>query len=139
MCHELSNAYVIDTGIITTHPDFEGRAFFGADFTGSYPNGGDGNGHGTHVAGTIGSKSYGVAKAVNLISLSVCDKKGRCDDSAIIAALDYATKKPRQGSRIKSVAKLSLGDDPSEPIDLAIDAGIIGGVKKRQLYRSFRP
>jgi subtilisin family serine protease len=123
------NAYVIDTGILTTHPDFEGRAFFGADFTGSYPNGGDGHGHGTHVAGTIGSKSYGVAKAVTLISLSVCDSRGHCEDSAIIAALDYATKKAsEQGSRIKSVANLSVGGSPSEPLDLAIKAATKAGL-----------
>jgi subtilisin family serine protease len=123
------NAYVIDTGILTTHPDFEGRAFFGADFTGTKPNGGDDNGHGTHVAGTIGSKSYGVAKAVNLISLSVCDIEGLCADSAIIAALDYATKRAsEQGSRIKSVANLSLGGGPSVAIDLAIDAATKEGL-----------
>jgi subtilisin family serine protease len=123
------NAYVIDTGILTTHPDFEGRAVFGADFTGAYPNGGDGNGHGTHVAGTIGSKSYGVAKAVTLVGLSVCDSQGQCEDSAIIAALDYATKKAtEQGSRIKSVANLSLGGEASEPIDLAIEAATKSGL-----------
>jgi subtilisin family serine protease len=123
------NAYVIDTGILTTHPDFEGRAVFGADFTGTNPYGGDGNGHGTHVAGTIGSKTYGVAKAVTLIGLSVCDGNGDCEDSAIIAALDYATKKAsEQGSRIKSVANLSVGGYPSEPIDLAIKAATKAGL-----------
>jgi subtilisin family serine protease len=125
------NVYVIDTGIFTTHPDFEGRAVFGADFTGTKPNGGDSIGHGTHVAGIIGSKTYGVAKAVTLIDLNVYSNEGSFDyeDSAILAALDYATKKAsEQGSRIKSVANLSFGGDPSEPIDLAIEAATKAGL-----------
>jgi subtilisin family serine protease len=67
-------AYIIDTGIYTAHSSFQGRAKFGASFiTGSVI---DDNGHGTHVAGTIGSYAYGVAKKVNLVAVKVLDNAG---------------------------------------------------------------
>src|SRR6266581_4552641 len=62
------NVFVLDTGIRPTHQDFGGRAHIGADFVGDGQNGIDCNGHGTHVAGTIGGTTYGVAKNVNLIA-----------------------------------------------------------------------
>lgn len=68
-------AYVIDTGIYTSHPDFEGRATFLANYAGDGANS-DGNGHGTHVAGTIGSKTYGVAKQTKLYAVKVLDASG---------------------------------------------------------------
>jgi subtilisin family serine protease len=68
-------AYVIDTGISTTHPEFEGRATFLANYAGDGQNT-DGNGHGTHVAGTIGSKTYGVAKKTKLYAVKVLDASG---------------------------------------------------------------
>jgi hypothetical protein len=75
------NAYVIDTGIFVDHPEFEGRARFGKSFS---PDGAlDGNGHGTHVAGTIGSKTYGVAKKVNLIAVKVLDAQGSGSTSQV--------------------------------------------------------
>lgn len=67
--------YVIDTGISTTHPEFEGRATFLANFAGDGQNT-DGNGHGTHCAGTVGSKSYGVAKKTKLYAVKVLDASG---------------------------------------------------------------
>jgi subtilisin family serine protease len=68
-------AYVIDTGIYTAHPEFEGRATFLANYAGDGQNS-DGNGHGTHVAGTIGSKTYGVAKKTKLYAVKVLDASG---------------------------------------------------------------
>lgn len=68
-------AYVIDTGIYTAHPEFEGRAIFLANFAGDGSNT-DGNGHGTHCAGTIGSKTYGVAKQAKLFAVKVLDSSG---------------------------------------------------------------
>jgi subtilisin family serine protease len=67
--------YVVDTGISTTHPEFEGRATFLANFAGDGQNS-DGNGHGTHCAGTIGSKTYGVAKKTKLYAVKVLDASG---------------------------------------------------------------
>jgi subtilisin family serine protease len=67
--------YVIDTGISTTHPEFEGRATFLANYAGDGSNT-DGNGHGTHCAGTVGSKTYGVAKKTKLYAVKVLDASG---------------------------------------------------------------
>lgn len=67
-------AYVIDTGIYVDHPDFEGRAKFLSNQVDSDDT--DGNGHGTHVAGTIGSKTYGVAKKTQLFAVKVLDASG---------------------------------------------------------------
>ena len=67
--------YVIDTGIYTAHPEFEGRASFLANFAGDGQNS-DGNGHGTHCAGTVGSKTYGVAKKAKLFAVKVLDASG---------------------------------------------------------------
>lgn len=70
-----SCAYVVDTGIYTQHPEFEGRATFLANFAGDGSNT-DGNGHGTHCAGTVGSKTYGIAKKVNLYAVKVLGADG---------------------------------------------------------------
>lgn len=67
--------YVIDTGIYTAHPEFEGRATFLANFAGDGSNT-DGNGHGTHCAGTVGSKTYGVAKKAKIFAVKVLDASG---------------------------------------------------------------
>jgi subtilisin family serine protease len=67
--------YVIDTGISTTHPEFEGRATFLANFAGDGIDD-DANGHGTHCAGTVGSKTYGVAKRTKLFAVKVLDGTG---------------------------------------------------------------
>ena len=75
-------AYVIDSGILPTHQEFGGRASVGADFVGDGRNGIDCNGHGTHVAGTIGGATYGVAKDVDLVAVRVfaCTGGSRVDE-----------------------------------------------------------
>jgi subtilisin family serine protease len=87
----------------------------------------DGNGHGSHVAGTIGSKSYGVAKKVNLIAVKVLDGRGYGDTSGVIAGIEYvATEGPK--SRRKAVANMSLGGPSSRALDRAVQAAVKAGV-----------
>jgi subtilisin family serine protease len=84
------HAYIIDSGIDPTHPNFGGRATF--DFNGLDSNNTDCNGHGTHVAGTIGSTSYGVAKGVRLHGVKWLNCSGGGTASAAIAAVDWVTR-----------------------------------------------
>src|SRR5204863_7295562 len=98
------NAYVIDTGIRTSHQDLGGRASWGTNTTGD-GNNTDCQGHGTHVAGTIGGTSYGVAKQVKLVAVKVLGCDGTGSSSGVIAGIDWVTAhavKP-------AVANLSLG------------------------------
>ena len=118
------NAYIIDTGILMTHLEFEGRATSGFDFVNNDVDATDCNGHGTHVAGTIGSKSYGVAKKVNLIGVRVLDCGGSGSYAGVIAGVDWVTanhKKP-------AVANMSLGGPISQALEDAIANSIKAGV-----------
>jgi len=97
------NAYVIDTGIRTTHADFGGRASLAAVFVNEGCN--DCNGHGTHVSGTIGGSTYGVAKAVSLRGVKVCDAFGGCPGDAVVAGVNWVTS-----NHVKpAVVNMSLG------------------------------
>jgi subtilisin family serine protease len=91
-------AYIIDTGIRTSHTDFGGRASVGFDAIGDGFNGQDCNGHGTHVAGTVGGSTYGVAKAVSLISVRVLDCGGIGSSAGLIAG---STSSPRTTRRVR--------------------------------------
>ncbi|HEX5724023.1 MAG TPA: S8 family peptidase, partial [Longimicrobiaceae bacterium] len=107
-------AYIVDTGIRTTHTNFGGRASIGRDFIGDGST--DCNGHGTHVAGTVGSTTYGVAKGVTLIGVRVfaCGNSG--STSTIIAGIDWVT-----ANAIKpAVANMSLGAGASTAMDAAV-------------------
>lgn len=110
-------AYVIDTGIRTTHADFGGRAASGYDAI----DGGaadDCNGHGTHVASTVGGATYGVAKDVSLVAVRVLDCRGRGTTSGIIAGIDWVVGHHQAGQ--PAVANLSLGGGASTALDNAI-------------------
>jgi serine protease len=118
------NVYVIDTGIRTTHKEFEGRAVSGFDSVDNDNNANDCNGHGTHVAGTIGSRTYGVAKNAKLIAVRVLDCEGSGTISGVIAGVEWVTahhSKP-------AVANMSLGGGSSQALDDAIKASIRAGV-----------
>ncbi|WP_282697108.1 S8 family peptidase [Streptomyces sp. CC208A] len=100
-------AYVIDTGIEFTHGDFGGRARAGFDAIGDGRNGADCNGHGTHVAGTVGGTTFGVARKVNLVSVRVLDCTSRGAWSGIIAGFDWVARNAQQ----PAVVNASLGGD----------------------------
>ena len=117
-------AYVIDSGILTGHQEFGGRASLGKDLVGT--NGGqDCNGHGTHVAGTIGGKTYGVAKNVTLIAVRVFDCTGGSTWETIIAGIDWVIGNHVGGP---AVANMSLGGGSSSAVDTATNNLINDGV-----------
>lgn len=118
------NAYVIDTGILTTHQEFQGRAVSGADFVDNDGDATDCNGHGTHVAGTIGSRAFGVAKNVKLTAVRVLDCAGSGTYSGVIAGVDWVT-----AHHVKpAVANMSLGGPVSQALEDAITNSIKAGV-----------
>ncbi|MGI8459512.1 MAG: S8 family serine peptidase [Propionibacteriaceae bacterium] len=118
-------AYVVDTGIRTTHTQFGGRARSGYDFVDHDATAQDCNGHGTHVAGTLGGKTFGVAKGVSIVALRVLDCDGEGYESDVVAALDWVLV--HHGST-SSVVNLSIGGSPSQIIDDAIAALTKAGV-----------
>lgn len=119
-------AYVIDTGINVTHNDFAGRVLTGntqiADGRGTV----DCNGHGTHVAGTIGGSTYGVAKAVSLVPVRVLDCLGSGTFSSVIAGIDWVIANHAMGQ--PAVANLSLGGGLSLAVNDAIARLVADGV-----------
>lgn len=117
------NVYVMDTGILTTHTDFQGRATAAYDAINDGNGGTDCNGHGTFVAGLIGGSTYGVAKEVNLKSVRVLDCTGEGTVSDIIAAIDWITT----NAPIPSVVNMSLGGAANISLDTAIQNGISAG------------
>lgn len=120
------DVYVLDSGLEVSHADFEGRAKVAASFV-QGEDGRDFSGHGTHVAGTIAGKTFGVAKKANVFGIKVIGKNGVGYDSNIIAGISYVMKNKRAG--IKSVINLSLGGHKSRALDEAVghavDAGIV--------------
>lgn len=117
-------AYVLDTGIRITNKDFGGRASYGWDFVDNDAVASDCNGHGTHVAGTIGGSQYGVAKNVNLVAVRVLDCDGSGSYSQIIAGVDWVTK-----NAVKpAVANMSIGGSVSKALDDAVNRSIASGV-----------
>ena len=118
------HAYVIDTGINLTHSDFGGRAKSGYDFVDDDSNATDCNGHGTHVAGTIGGSSYGVAKGVQLTAVRVLDCAGSGSYADVIAGIDWVT----QNAVKPAVANMSLGGGISTSVDNAVRSSISSGV-----------
>jgi subtilisin family serine protease len=124
-------AYIIDTGINEKHEDFEGRAKKGPTFVQEAPASGDADvdGHGTHVAGTIGGKKYGVAKKVSLVGIKVFDDEGSATTIDIIQALSWIVNDVHQ-SHIpkKAVVNLSLGGGASPAMDAAIASAVRQGV-----------
>ncbi len=118
-------AYVIDTGVRFTHTDFGGRAVTGFDAI----DGGsadDGHGHGTHVAGTVGGTSYGVAKGVTLVGVRVLNNAGSGTTAQVVAGIDWVTGDHDPGEL--AAANMSLGGGIDTTIDNAVASSIADGV-----------
>jgi subtilisin family serine protease len=118
-------AYVIDTGIRFSHAEFGGRAETGFDAV----DGGaadDCNGHGTHVAGTIGGTTYGVAKEVTLVAVRVLNCVGSGSTARVVAGIDWVTQDHAPGT--PAVANMSLGGGASTALDSAVTNSIADGV-----------
>lgn len=127
------DVYVIDTGINIKHEDFGGRAIWGL----TAPNGDedrDGNGHGTHVASTIGGKLHGVAKNSTLIAVKVLRSNGYGSMADVLKGVDWAASEHKRkvaasdNKPVKSVANMSLGGGKSIALNNAIEAAIESGV-----------
>jgi subtilisin family serine protease len=119
-------AYIIDTGIRRTHVDFGGRAIFGFDSVDGTGLIQDCNGHGTHVAGTVGGSTWGVAKGVTLVAVRVLDCAGFGLTSGIIAGVNWVTGNHAAGQ--PAVANMSLGGGASAALDQAVQNSIADGV-----------
>ena len=119
-------AYIIDTGIRTTHTQFGGRAVSGFDAVDGALPADDCNGHGTHVAGTVGSADFGVAKDVRLVAVRVLDCAGDGYTSDVIAGVDCVTGNHATGA--PAVANMSLGGGPSTALDNSVKASVADGV-----------
>lgn len=117
-------AYVIDTGINYSHADFGGRAVFGFDAFSDGQNGDDCDGHGTHVAGTIGGNQWGIAKNVNLVAVRVLDCQGGGTAAGVIAGVDWVTA----NAEGPSVANMSLGGGAIESLDDAVRNSVNAGI-----------
>ncbi len=125
----LSTAWVLDTGVDINHPLFQGRASWATSLDPATTNT-DVHGHGTHVAGSIGSSIYGVAKEVAIRSVQVCDSQGSCPTSWIISAIQYVVNqyKAKGTTRITDVINMSLGGGLSSALNNAVASATSAGV-----------
>ncbi|HEU4794166.1 MAG TPA: S8 family peptidase [Pyrinomonadaceae bacterium] len=124
------NAYVIDTGILPTHVEFDGRASAIYDAVDPQGNGIDCNGHGSHVAGTIGGQHFGVAKHVRLFGVRVLDCQGAGAWSDVIDGVNFVTWHHRQPAQqgIPALANMSLGGATNRAAEAAVRNSIRSGV-----------
>ncbi|GGW06771.1 serine protease [Streptomyces narbonensis] len=117
-------AYIIDTGVRISHSDFGGRAFNGFDAVDNDNVAQDGNGHGTHVAGTVAGTAYGVAKKAKIVGVRVLDNNGSGTTAGVVAGIDWVTR-----NAVKpAVANMSLGGGADSTLDTAVRNSIASGV-----------
>jgi len=121
------DAYVIDTGIYISHNDYVGRAVWGSNYVGDGRND-DCNGHGTHVAGTVGGTVYGIAKKANLIAVKVLGCSGSGAWSGVISGLNWVTQQHQASDNKQSVGNMSLGGGKTQSVNDATSASIAAGV-----------
>ncbi len=110
------HAYIIDTGVLLSHTQFSGRVGNGYDAVTSGGDANDCNGHGTHVAGTVGGTTYGVAKGATIHPVRVLGCTGSGTNSGVIAGIDWVA----QNRVLPAVANMSLGGGASQATDDAI-------------------
>lgn len=118
-------SYIIDTGIYVSHPDFGGRAKWGINYADNQNT--DCNGHGTHVAGTVGGTSFGVAKKTTLIAVKVLDCDGSGTNTGVISGIQWVANQHKTKNDT-AVANMSLGGGKSTAINNAVAAAINAGV-----------
>lgn len=119
-------AYIIDTGIRATHTQYAGRVISGFTAINDGNGTNDCNGHGTHVAGTVGGSTYGVAKNVTLVAVRVLNCSGSGSNSGVIAGVDWVSSNHTAG--MPAVANMSLGGSVSSALDAAVNNSINDGV-----------
>lgn len=121
-----SCAYIIDTGVFAAHPEFEGRATQIKSYTGVDT---DDNGHGTHVAGTIGSVTYGVAKKTKIFAVKVLDAGGSGAWSDIVSGIQFAVEHSKANTCPNGVVvNMSLGGGTSAVVNAAVAAAVDAGL-----------
>jgi subtilisin family serine protease len=118
--------YVIDSGVHATHVEFGGRVSPGFNVHTGGPGTSDCDGHGTHVAGIVGSATYGVAKGVTLVPVNVFGCANSVTADAVIAGVDWVTAHHNPGER--AVANMSLGGGPNVALDTAINRSMADGI-----------
>ncbi|MDI3403578.1 S8 family peptidase [Streptomyces cavernicola] len=117
-------AYIIDTGVRISHTDFGGRASYGFDAVDNDNTAQDGNGHGTHVAGTVAGTAHGVAKKAKIVGVRVLDDQGSGTTAGVVAGIDWVTR-----NAVKpAVANMSLGGGADATLDTAVRNSIASGV-----------
>ncbi len=119
-------AYIIDTGILGTHNDFGGRVLSGYTAISDGNGTTDCNGHGTHVAGTVGGTTYGVAKGVSLVPVRVLSCAGSGSNTGVIAGVEWVTADHAAGT--PAVANMSLGGSTSASLNAAVARSIADGI-----------
>ncbi len=112
-----TTAYIVDTGILSTHQQFSGRVLSGYTAISDGNGTTDCNGHGTHVAGTVGGSMYGVAKNVSLVPIRILGCDGSGASSNVIAGLDWILKNGKK----PAVVNMSLGGDANTSLDSAVE------------------
>ncbi|WP_030204732.1 S8 family peptidase [Streptomyces sp. NRRL S-87] len=116
-------AYVIDTGIAAEHEEFGGRARTGYVASDRLTPG-DCNGHGTHVAGTIGGATYGVAKEIELVAVQVADCQGSASGSDVLAGIDWVSR----NATAPAVVNISMGGGLSPSLNTAVRNSVAKGI-----------
>ncbi|MFI0795511.1 S8 family peptidase [Micromonospora rubida] len=119
-------AYIIDTGILTSHTNFGGRAVDSYDAVDNALPAADCNGHGTHVSGTVGGSTYGVAKNVRLVAVRVLNCAGSGTNAGVIAGINWVTSNHQAGQ--PAVANMSLGGGLNTSLNTAVANSIADGV-----------
>lgn len=120
-------AYIVDTGINTLHQEFGGRARAGYNAV-FLESSADCNGHGTHVAGTVGGATYGVAKGVSLVAVKVADCRGAGSLSNLLSGVDWLVKDAAKAPGTPAVANMSMGGARSTALDSAVRRAVASGI-----------